>query len=132
MFYSTFILPLTVDPYSLNESSASSIKPSPDNLLSNLSLLTEAGQKVVLVDNTSDENIASFYPKFLRAGISVVTPNKKAYSGPLSLYDDILSASTHTGARFLNEATVGAGLPIISTLKDLVITGDKVCTFQSP
>ncbi|KAG8849123.1 hypothetical protein FRB96_000909 [Tulasnella sp. 330] len=79
----------------------------------------------VVVDNTSSEAVALLYPKFLRAGVSVVTPNKKAFSGDLWLYDDILASSALTGAKFLNEATVGAGLPIIATLKDLVATGDK-------
>jgi len=80
----------------------------------------------VVVDNTSSEAVALLYPKFLRSGVHVVTPNKKAFSSDLWLYDDIVASSALTGARFLNEATVGAGLPIISTLKDLVDTGDQV------
>lgn len=91
-----------------------------------LSALVQPGQKVVLVENTSSEDVAKLYPTFLKAGIEVITPNKKAYSGDLALYESILAASLESGARFLNEATVGAGLPIISTLKDLVATGDKV------
>ena len=80
----------------------------------------------VLVDNTSSEEIARLYPFFLSKGINIVTPNKKAFSSELTLYDEILAASLKTGARFYNESTVGAGLPIISTIKDLVATGDKV------
>lgn len=80
-----------------------------------------------VVDNTSSETVALLYPKFLRAGIHVVTPNKKAFSSDLWLYDDILASSAATGAKFLHEATVGAGLPIVQTLKDLVETGDQVC-----
>jgi len=79
-----------------------------------------------VVDNTSSELVALLYPKFLRAGIHVVTPNKKAFSSDLWLYDDIVASSAATGAKFLNEATVGAGLPIVQTLKDLVATGDKI------
>ena len=86
----------------------------------------DADQKVVLVDNTSSDDVAALYPTWLEKGINVVTPNKKAYSGDLALYERILSASERSGARFLNESTVGAGLPIISTLKELVMTGDKV------
>ena len=78
------------------------------------------------MDNTSSNDIAAFYPEVLKAGINIITPNKKAYSAGLTLYEKILAASLESGARFLNEATVGAGLPIISTLKDLVATGDKV------
>jgi len=95
-------------------------------LTRDLAKLVTPGQRVVLVENTSSEEVAALYPSFLKAGIDVITPNKKAYSGELSLYDSILTASLESGARFLNESTVGAGLPIISTLKDLVATGDKV------
>lgn len=80
----------------------------------------------VLVDNTSSEEVAQLYPFFLSKGINVVTPNKKAFSSKLELYEEIAATSLRTGARFYNESTVGAGLPIISTLKDLVSTGDKV------
>jgi len=97
-------------------------------LVRELSGLVTPSQKVVLVDNTSSEDIAMLYPTILTFGIEIITPNKKAYSGDLKLYERILSAGLETGARFLNEATVGAGLPIISTLKDLVATGDKVST----
>jgi len=97
-----------------------------------LAALVAPGQKVVLVDNTSSEDVAASYPTFLSHGINIITPNKKAYSGDLSLYEDILTASAQSDgvARFLNEATVGAGLPIISTLKDLVATGDKVTKIE--
>ncbi|TFK48968.1 aspartate kinase homoserine dehydrogenase [Heliocybe sulcata] len=96
------------------------------DLAKELSKLVVPNQKVVLVDNTANEAVAASYPLFLKAGINVITPNKKAFSGDLRLYDEILSASAASGARFLNESTVGAGLPIISTLKDLVMTGDTV------
>ncbi|KIY65546.1 hypothetical protein CYLTODRAFT_400254 [Cylindrobasidium torrendii FP15055 ss-10] len=86
--------------------------------------------KVVVVDNTSSDDIAAFYPRWLAAGINVVTPNKKAFSGELSLYEKIVESSKASGARFLNESTVGAGLPIISTLKELVITGDEITKIE--
>ncbi|KZT24893.1 hypothetical protein NEOLEDRAFT_1066303 [Neolentinus lepideus HHB14362 ss-1] len=100
------------------------------DLAEKLSTLVVPNQKVVLVDNTANEAVAASYPIFLKAGINVITPNKKAFSGELSLYDDILATSAVSGARFLNESTVGAGLPIISTLKDLVTTGDKVLKIE--
>lgn len=94
-----------------------------------LSELAKSGKKVVLVDNTSDESIAHMYPLFLAGGVNVVTPNKKAFSGELDLFEQILRGSAESGAKYLNESTVGAGLPIISTLKDLVATGDEVCFY---
>ena len=95
-------------------------------LLRELAALVKPGQEAVLVDNTSAQEVAALYPAFLRLGVNVVTPNKKAFSGGLELYEQILGASLESGAKFLNEATVGAGLPVISTLKDLIATGDKV------
>lgn len=91
-----------------------------------LGRLANSGFKVVFIDNTSADSIATLYPQILSLGINVITPNKKAFSRDLGLYEQILKSSEATGARFLNESTVGAGLPIISTLKDLVATGDTV------
>lgn len=104
----------------------SGLKPDLDFLSRELLSLVKPGQDVVLVDNTSSNEVAALYPRFLKYGVHVITPNKKAFSAELSLHESIMSASLESGARFLNEATVGAGLPIISTLKDLVATGDKV------
>lgn len=86
---------------------------------------------IAVVDNTSDDGVASFYPLFVQAGFSVATPNKKAFSGSLDLYSHILHSAMQPevlakGPLVYQESTVGAGLPIISTLEDLVITGDKV------
>ena len=91
-----------------------------------LAPLVRADNAVVFVDNTASASVAETYPALLRAGVHVVTPNKKAFSGPQTLYDQIVAACRESGARFLHEATVGAGLPVLSTLKDLVATGDKV------
>lgn len=91
-----------------------------------LPTLVRADNAVVFVDNTASVSVAETYPALLRAGVHVVTPNKKAFSGSQSLYDQIVTASREGGTKFLHEATVGAGLPVLSTLKDLVGTGDKV------
>lgn len=99
---------------------------------SELETFVKTGHKVVLVDNTSSDTIAQLYPRFLSAGINVITPNKKAFSSDLSLYEEILTAGMASGAKFYNESTVGAGLPVISTLKDLVTTGDNVSGTSIP
>lgn len=101
---------------------ASSSAPDLIALAEQLSTLPRA----VLVDNTAAQNVAELYPEFLKRGVHVVTPNKKAFSGTQQLYDEILRTSRESGARWLNESTVGAGLPVVQTLKDLVSTGDKV------
>src|ERR1700692_27601 len=59
-------------------------------------------------------------------GIHVVTPNKKANSGTLPDYRALQEAARAAGAHYLYEATVGAGLPIIQTLRDLRQTGDEI------
>lgn len=85
--------------------------------------------EIILVDNTSSQDIAAFYPKFLADKITVVTPNKKAFSSDLDLWKKIAGSAypyDPDGGFLYHEASVGAGLPIISTLKDLLETGDEV------
>lgn len=92
--------------------------------------LSKAPGRAVLVDNTSDPTLANSYPVFLRKGISIVTPNKKAFSSNLALWRDIFSSAATADALVYHESTVNAGLPIISTLRDLVATGDKVTRIE--
>jgi homoserine dehydrogenase len=92
--------------------------------------LAAAPAKVVLVDNTSSQDVADTYPQFLSKGISIVTPNKKAFSGSYQLWQDIFSAASSSGAKVYHESSVGAGLPVISTLKDLVDTGDSITKIE--
>ncbi|KAI1380344.1 homoserine dehydrogenase-domain-containing protein [Hypoxylon crocopeplum] len=92
--------------------------------------LATAPSKVVLVDNTSSQDVADTYPLFLSRGISIVTPNKKAFSGSYKLWEDIFTAAATSGAKVYHESSVGAGLPVISTLKDLVETGDEVTKIE--
>jgi homoserine dehydrogenase len=83
----------------------------------------------VLVDNTSSADWAAQYPALVRAGISIVTPNKKAFSSELELWDGIWAAASNgvgSGGFVFHESTVGAGLPVLSTLRELVETGDRV------
>lgn len=88
--------------------------------------LAKSPNPVILVDNTSNETIASSYPSLLERGIHIATPNKKGFSGSAKLWTDIQSASKSSGALIYHESSVGAGLPIISTLKDLIATGDEI------
>ncbi|KAI5300314.1 hypothetical protein KEM56_002549, partial [Ascosphaera pollenicola] len=63
-------------------------------------------------------------------GISIITPNKKAFSSEYSHWKEIFETAEKSGAFVYHESTVGAGLPIISTLRDLVATGDKVTKIE--
>ncbi len=76
----------------------------------------------VIVDCSASDKIADRYHDWLRQGIHVITPNKHAGSGSLERYESLQQQS----AKFCYEATVGAGLPIVTTLRDLIDTGDHV------
>lgn len=89
-----------------------------------------AGSKAVLVDNTSSQEVAESYPLFLSCGVSIVTPNKKAFSGSYTLWQDIFASAAASGAKVYHESSCGAGLPVISTLNDLVDTGDSVTRIE--
>eukprot|EP00262_Sarcandra_glabra_P005683 TRINITY_DN1744_c0_g2_i1.p1 TRINITY_DN1744_c0_g2~~TRINITY_DN1744_c0_g2_i1.p1 ORF type:complete len:717 (-),score=124.11 TRINITY_DN1744_c0_g2_i1:188-2044(-) len=84
----------------------------------------------VLVDCTADTNIANHYHDWLRKGIHVITPNKKANSGPLERYLKLRALQRQSYTHYFYEATVGAGLPIISTLRGLLETGDKILRIE--
>ncbi len=84
----------------------------------------------VIVDCSASPDVAERYAAWLAAGIHVVTPNKQAGSGNLQRFKAIRAAAAASGARFRYEATVGAGLPIITTLRDLVDTGDTVTSIE--
>jgi aspartokinase/homoserine dehydrogenase 1 len=64
--------------------------------------------------------------EWLGGGVHVVTPNKKAPSGPLGTYDQLHEVRRRHNTRFLYETTVGAALPILGTLRDLRETGDEI------
>jgi aspartokinase/homoserine dehydrogenase 1 len=80
----------------------------------------------IFVDCTASEQVAGLYQNLLASNISVVTPNKKANSGSLSSYAQIRKTVRDNGAKFLYETNVCAGLPVINTLNDLLLSGDAV------
>ena len=80
----------------------------------------------VIIDCTASDDIANRYAGWLERGIHVITPNKKAFSGPQEYYRELQEKAKQGSAHYLYETTVGAALPIISTLKDLADTGDEI------
>src|ERR1700691_5876300 len=84
----------------------------------------------VIIDCTASADVGSNYVGWLKRGIHVVTPNKKANSGTLPYYRALQDAGRASGTHYLYEATVGAGLPIIQTLRDLRETGDEVTSIE--
>jgi aspartokinase/homoserine dehydrogenase 1 len=84
----------------------------------------------VIIDCTASADIASHYPAWLRSGLHVITPNKKANTQSMDFYSELRNAARAKGRHYLYETTVGAGLPVINTLRELVRTGDKVLAVE--
>ncbi len=84
----------------------------------------------VFVDCTSDEKIALSYIELMQSGFHVVTPNKKANTGSLEYYKGLRKAARVNNRKFLYEANVGAGLPVINTLQNLLWAGDELIEFS--
>ncbi|HEX9472794.1 MAG TPA: bifunctional aspartate kinase/homoserine dehydrogenase I, partial [Steroidobacteraceae bacterium] len=84
----------------------------------------------VIIDCSNNESVALRYHDWLAAGVHVITPNKKANSGTLGYYQSLQAARRRSGAHYLYEATVGAGLPVIQTLRDLRATGDEIASIE--
>ena len=80
----------------------------------------------VIIDCTASEHIAAKYADWLARGVHVITPNKKAFSGDYAYYQGLQAAADEGSSHFFYETTVGAALPVVSTLCDLIYTGDDV------
>lgn len=84
----------------------------------------------VVLDCTATD-LGDWYERWLSSGVHLITPNKKAGSGPFERYQRLRALSRLGGkGRFFYEATVGAGLPVITTLRDLIQTGDGVLSIE--
>ncbi|HPE76551.1 MAG TPA: bifunctional aspartate kinase/homoserine dehydrogenase I, partial [Draconibacterium sp.] len=85
----------------------------------------------VFVDCTASDAVSSIYKDILRSNISIVTANKAAASSDYENYSEIKKIAKQKGVKFLFETNVGAGLPIINTLNDLVNSGDKILKIEA-
>ncbi|MEN8880711.1 MAG: bifunctional aspartate kinase/homoserine dehydrogenase I [Polaribacter sp.] len=85
----------------------------------------------VFIDNTANQSVSEVYEKYLRDSISVVTCNKIACASNFENYKTLKEVSRKYNADFLFETNVGAGLPIIDTLKNLVNSGDRIHKIQA-
>ena len=85
----------------------------------------------VFIDNTANQQVSEVYEKYLRESISVVTCNKIACASSFDNYKTLKRVSKKYNAAFLFETNVGAGLPIIDTLKNLINSGDRVHKIQA-
>ncbi|PNQ72369.1 bifunctional aspartate kinase/homoserine dehydrogenase I [Hanstruepera neustonica] len=85
----------------------------------------------IFVDVTANESVANMYEAYLRESIAVVACNKIACSSNLENYQNLKYLSRKYNAPFLYETNVGAGLPVIDTLNNLIASGDRVTSIQA-
>ena len=85
----------------------------------------------VFVDCTASADVAAIYQDLLDHNISVVTANKIAASGPYEGYAQLKQTALKKGIKFLFETNVGAGLPIIGTINDLLTSGDRILRIEA-
>jgi aspartokinase/homoserine dehydrogenase 1 len=83
-----------------------------------------------IIDCTASDEIARRYAGWLRRGIHIVTPNKKAFSGDRAYYEEIRESAGLGRSHYFYETTVGAALPIVRTIRDLIDTGDRIHSIQ--
>jgi aspartokinase/homoserine dehydrogenase 1 len=84
----------------------------------------------VIIDCTSNQSIADQYVEMMQQGFHVVTPNKKANTSSIEMYEQLKKTAQETSRQYLYETTVGAGLPVIDNLQKLLTTGDELESFE--
>ncbi len=85
----------------------------------------------IFIDNTANTSIAYEYERYLNNNIGVVTCNKIACSDKLNYYKNLKKSSRKYGSPFLFETNVGAGLPVIDTLNNLIASGDQIIKIEA-
>jgi aspartokinase/homoserine dehydrogenase 1 len=85
----------------------------------------------IFIDNTASEVISKNYKDYLKSSISVVTCNKIACSDDFSNYKHLIDLAQQYSSSFLFETNVGAGLPVIDTLNNLIASGDRIKSIQA-
>ena len=90
------------------------------------SLEADVNPHRIVIDCTNDDKVADQYEKWMDAGVNVISPGRQAAAGPMERYQAIQRAHRVNSVEWQYESTVGSALPIVSTLRDLVQTGDEV------
>ncbi|MGX9416997.1 bifunctional aspartate kinase/homoserine dehydrogenase I [Vibrio sp. RC27] len=125
---------LLMDPEGLDlDSWSDRIKDATESFsLGSLAALVQRNHIInpVLVDCTSSEDIANQYADFLAAGFHVVTPNKKANTASMEYYQQLRKVARASRRKLMYETTVGAGLPVIENLQNLISAGDELEKFN--
>ena len=84
----------------------------------------------LIIDATASAELPRHYESWLARGINIITPNKKGNAGPLASYRSLRETARRNQRYFLYETNVGAGLPVIHTLRDLLETGDEIIRIE--
>ena len=103
---------------------------SPSSAVSNL-IIEENLRNSIFVDVTANAEVVEVYPKLLQKAVSVIACNKIAASSDYKNYQKLKDLAREYNANFLFETNVGAGLPIINTLNDLMRSGDKITRIEA-
>ncbi len=85
----------------------------------------------IFIDCTASDEVIEHYEEILSSSISIVTPNKRANSGKYEVYRNLKLLAIKNDVKFLYETNVGAGLPVINTLQDLLNSGDKILKIEA-
>lgn len=126
MLFESKSLPLDTCLDKLNETGIGSDMELFVNSMTKLNL-----RNSVFIDCTANARVATTYADILQKYVSVVTANKIACSTDYSYYHLLKSIANEKGVRFMYETTVGAGLPVIKTINDLVVSGDKILKIEA-
>jgi aspartokinase/homoserine dehydrogenase 1 len=89
-------------------------------------LINDYAYRTIFVDVTGSAEVARLYPRLLKAGIHIATPSKRANTFEQSYFDTLMEYTQGKPTHYLFETTVGAGLPVIQTIKDLIRSGDSI------
>lgn len=85
----------------------------------------------IFIDCTASSDVAAHYEGILSSSISIVTPNKRANSGSIADYRSFKRRAARANVKFFYETNVGAGLPVIGTLNDLIASGDEIIRIEA-
>ena len=88
-------------------------------------------QNSIFIDITANEEVANSYAEYLKENIAIIACNKIACSSEFSNYIELKNLARHYNAPFLFETNVGAGLPVINTLNNLINSGDRITSIQA-
>ena len=102
------------------------LSPSPPDWPQILQSLDAFAEPLIFVDATGSAEVARMYERLLQAGIHIATPSKRANTFEQAYFDRLRRRAAASGAQYRYEATVGAGLPIVRVVQDLIATGDRI------